>query len=289
VLEERRGLTLRLLEMKKAQVRAGEAASIDVITLDAERVAVDTEIADRNLDRITARLALARMIGRPSGRTDWRLAPWQAASPVRAPETAWVSAALQRRPDIQAGRWELAALGDELAIASLSPFNQLAAGAEAERDIEWSVGPSITFPIPLFDMGQASGAKARAQQIAARHKLTDTRRLAVEEVRRAYQTFAVAQATLERTRSELIPLQEKRVAQAEAAYRVGEAGLLVWLDAQRSLQEAREKLVDLQQKSSIALFQLQRAAGGPAVASEIERAGAPGSAPATQPTTPQSG
>ena len=47
-----------------------------------------------------------------------------------------------------------------------------AAGLDTERDSDWSLGPSIALPLPIFDSGEARRAKARAQAIAARQRLT---------------------------------------------------------------------------------------------------------------------
>src|SRR5204862_31155 len=57
-------------------------------------------------------------------------------------ERAWVEAALARRPEVGAARWELAALGDDYAAASLPPLSGGEIGAHAERDPDWRLGPS---------------------------------------------------------------------------------------------------------------------------------------------------
>ena len=280
VLRERRQIIERLLHVARARLNAGEGRRLDVLTLDTQRVALEAEIADRELQRTSDRLALARMIGRPSGRTDWRLMPWTAPNPIVLPESDWIVTALLRRPEVQAQRWELAALGDDVALSHFAAWEGSQAGIEAERDPTWWEGPTLQSPLPVFDFGQAHVRKAKAAQIKARHQLTDIRRQVVEEVRRAYATFQQSQAALHRTEAELVPLQQRRREQAEAAYRAGEADLATLLLAETDLQDAQEKLIDLQEKSSVALIELQRAVGGPGIARQLAR-----NSGATQPAT----
>jgi outer membrane protein TolC len=267
VLAERRTLLQRLVSLAQARLDAGEGTRLDVTTARTEQITLEAEIADRQLERTVARLALARRIGRPSDAAQWELdAPAPAAVSSFRDEAAWVSAALANRPEIRAKRWELAALGDDAALAAWEPFKGAEAGGEAERDVDWAAGPSLTSPLPLLDWGQASRAKARAAQAQARHELTQAWRQVVEETRAAYATLVAARAALERLRTELVPLQEARRQQAEDLYRAGERDVTVVIAAEQALQEAREGAVDLEEKAAAARSKLHRAAGGGAAA-----------------------
>jgi outer membrane protein TolC len=279
VLEERRRLIGRLLESAQSRLRVGEGTRLDVLTLDAQRVEIETEIAERESERRDARLALSRLLGQPSGPAAWQVSPWKPVQRLGIPEGAWIGLALEHRPEIQAGRWELAALGDDAALSRLAALDGAEVGIEAERDGDWSVGPGVSLPLPIFDWGQARSAKALAEAIQARHKLTQARRQAVEDVRRALASLAGAQAALDRVSLQLIPLQQQRQEQAQAAYRNGLADITAVLLAEQDSQAARAKQIELQQKASAAMFKLERAVGGPGVAARVA------SAPSTQPTT----
>ena len=269
ILELRRTLIQRLLKLARARVEAGESSRLDVITLDAERVSLDVEIAQAASERREQRLALARLIGQPSGRTNWQLSPWTPADPAAGDEMQWVRAALEHRPEIQAQRWDLAALGDDAALARFAGLDGADVGVDAERDDAWSVGPAMSTPLPLLDWGQQRRAKAVAQRLAARHRLTQTRRRIVEEVRRAVESLAAAQAVLRQVQAELIPLADQRVQQAEAAYKNGFADVTAVLLAEQESQAARSKLIELQQKAASARYRLHRAVGGPGVAASV--------------------
>jgi cobalt-zinc-cadmium efflux system outer membrane protein len=261
-LDERMKLVRRLLELARARVQAGESGRLDVITLDSERASLDVEITQVGLERREARLELARLMGQPSAAADWELEPWSPPSPLSAQESAWIATAFRRRPEVQARRWELAALGDEAAIAGWGALEGSEIGVEAERDPDWSVGPALSVPIPLLDWGQARRAKVRAEQIEARHKLTQARRQVVEDVRRSIAALQASEAALAKVRDELIPLADQRREQAEGSYKNGFADITAVLLAEQDAQGARAKLIELRQKVSSARFRLQRAAGG---------------------------
>lgn len=240
------------------------------------------DIADREAGRIDARLTLAELIGQPSGPTDWRLSAWEPTEPVNGNEASWVAAALEARPEIRAQGWELAALGDEAAVAGLAVLGGGEVGVRAERDVTWTVGPAVAVPLPFFDWGQARRAKADAERLAARHQLTELQRKAVQDVRRAYSAYASANGTLRMARQDLLPLQERRAAQVQASYQGGETDVTALLVAGEDLQETRAKVVDLQKKALLARHKLIRAVGGTGPADRAGGGGIP------SPTTPRS-
>jgi outer membrane protein TolC len=166
----------------------------------------------------------------------------------------------------------LAALGDEAALARFPLAEGTESGVDAERDGEWSVGPAVSTPVPLFDWGQQRRAKARAQRVEARHRLTEARRAIVEDVRRALETLESARATLRQVQAELVPLSEQRVRLAEDSHRNGLADLTVLLLAQQEALDARLKLIETRSNASSALAKLYRAVGGPGAAAQVRPA-----------------
>jgi outer membrane protein TolC len=281
ILRQRLKLLGQLLDLARARLAAGEGTQLDITTLDAQRVDLETDLAERAQEAADERLILARLVGQPSGGSDWVLdTPVGARAPALPRERALLDAATSRRPEIAALTWQLAALGADVRLARFAPFEGGDVGIASERDEHWTVGPAFSTPLPIFDWGQARKAKSVAARVEAGHKLTEQRRRVVEEVRRAYAAVLAASATAERVRTELIPLQQRRRDQAEAAYRTGNADVTVLLLADNDLQTARAKLVDLDRRTALSLSKLRRAVGGAAVADALTPP-----SPATVPTT----
>jgi outer membrane protein TolC len=271
VLDGQLKLNDRLLQLARSRLEAGESGRLDVLTLDAQRLELETEEIQRRADARDKRLILARLLGRPSKETDWKLDTFE--PPVAwtgdEDEQIWTSVALMHRPEIQARQWELAALGDDAALARLALLDGTEVGVEAERDDGWSVGPAVSTPIPIFDWGQARKAKADAQRIEAHHRATETRRQVIEDVRRAMVRLVAARAALDKVRSQLLPVQQRRHEQAEEAYKAGLADITALLVAEQELQASRAKLVEVQKDAAVALVRLHRAVGGSGVAASI--------------------
>ncbi len=261
VLQERRKITDQLIRIADARLKRGEAARLDLLSVQAQMAEIDTDLLDMNAELTDAKLIITRMIGEPSGQTSWRVLPWQYSEEPQLSEAQWAAAALRHRPEIQAIMWELSALGDEEALARWS-FIEGSAGATAERDDAWSLGPALEIPLPIFDWGQAKRDKAQAQLAEFRHKLTLTQRQVIEDVRRAWAASQSARLALAEVGKKLIPLQEQRRAQAESQYRNGVADMTAILLAQQDEQAAKSRLITIQKNSSLSHYRLVRAAAG---------------------------
>jgi cobalt-zinc-cadmium efflux system outer membrane protein len=276
VLEERRNLLGRLLQLAENRLKQGEGTSLDVTTLNSQRLELEVEIAEKRLERRRERLALTRLMGDPHGEVEWKVEPWHVPSTVAGSEPDWVRAALENRSEIAAQTWELAALGVEVRLTRFAPFDGGDVGIASERDDVWTLGPAVSTPLPIFDWGQAKRAKAVALRAEARQKLVKAHRQVVQEVRTAYSDFAGTLATVELVRTQLLPSQERRRSQTETAYRAGQTDITALILADQDLQAARAKVVELEQKTAQSFVQLQRAVGGAGVASTMT---------ATRPTT----
>ncbi|WP_428937744.1 TolC family protein [Fontivita pretiosa] len=293
VLQDRLGIIDRLLAIARSRLNLGEGTRLDVLSLEVQRVELQTEIADRHLERREQRLALARLIGEPSGPIDWRLEPWETFSGILVAESQWVRLGLENRPEVRQQRYELAALGAEYRLTRFAPFEGAEAGIEAAHDDldseagmrRLSGGSALATPLPLFDFGQARRRRAEAALIEAQHKLTQVRRQVVEETRRAYAVFAASHQNLQRTRNELIPLAQRRLEQAEAQFRGGQTDVTGLLLAEEQLRAARTRLVELERRNYEGLIRLHRSVGGSGVAARIMERRQPATAPTTAPAT----
>lgn len=288
VLQERRRLTERLLDVARSRLKGGEGTRLDVTTLEAQQIELEVEIIERQLERREARLELARLIGTPDGAVEWQLESWNETVARGADERAWVQAGLDHRPEVAAREWELRALGVELRQARWSIYEGTEIGVEAEVAMEsgaddWSLGPALVVPLPIFDWGQARRGMLDARQQEAAHQLNEVRRQVVEEVRRSYAVYLATDAARKRVRGELIPLLERRRSEAESQYRAGQCDIIPLILADQDLQTARTKLIELECRTAVSLSRLQRAVGGPGV-SVANSAPQPTSFPSTQPS-----
>ena len=241
ILTEQNNRIGELLKVAEVRLAAGEGTQLDVTTFKAEQATGAIDLRETTLKLTQANLALAHRLGQPRGRTDWKLTTPLYIQVVLRDEPDSIAHGLRVRPEIQADRWQLIALEDQTALARLAWMEKNAVGLASERNSDWSLGPSVALPLPLFDWGQARRAKARAQAIAARHRLTQTTRQVTGEIRQAHATAATLMTTARRARTDLVPLHEERVRLARFVYEAGQSDVTPLRFAGLDLLKARLK------------------------------------------------
>jgi cobalt-zinc-cadmium efflux system outer membrane protein len=262
ILTERNSRIGELLRVAEARLAAGEGTQLDVATLKAEQATAAIDLRDATLKLRQVNLALAHRLGQPRGRIDWQLATPLYTQIALSGEPDSIAHGLRVRPEIQADRWQLAALEDQTALARLAWMEGATAGLDTERDSDWSLGPSLALPLPIFDWGQARRAKARAQAIAARQRLTQTTRQVAREIRQAHASVIQLMTTARQARTTLVPLHEERVRLARAIFDAGQEDVTRLRLAELDLLDAQLKLARLEHRTAQAIIALDRATGG---------------------------
>jgi len=262
-IEKRMELLTRQRDLHAQALKEGEGLKSDLTALEAERAAIDVELADLDADRTRARIDLARLVGRPSDPGAWSLDAWPALPSAVTSARPWIDGALGRRPEVRAIGWELAALGEERALVETWPWEGASAGLEAEYDEGLTLGPVAEIPIRLFDPSAPRTAGIDAADAELRHRAVEVRRQVIRDVRQALADEAAARRALDLLDRVLLPLLENRRAEVDAARRLGEAEIAILVLADRELQDARSRRVELEQRVLDARIRLERAAGGP--------------------------
>jgi len=262
ILAQRTARLSELLRLTEVRLAAGEGTQLDVVTLKAEVATANLDLreARRRINR--AHFALAHRLGQPAGRFDWELAtPLYTQIALRGERDA-IAHGLRVRPEMQANRWQLAALRDDKALAKLSWMEGAAAGLRTERDGDWSIGPTAQVPLPLFDSGEARRAKARAQAIAARQRVAQTARKITAEIREAHDAVAELMTTARQAQTQLLPLHEQRVDLERKVFEAGQEDVTRLRLAELDHLEAQLKHIRLQHQTALAILRLDRAVGG---------------------------
>ena len=99
VLDRQADLLDQLLDVAEARRQGGEASGLDVAGFRARQAALDTRAIGVRAQRRAARLTLARLIGGPSGDTDFDLDPAGDPQPLAA-EEQYLLTALAARPEV---------------------------------------------------------------------------------------------------------------------------------------------------------------------------------------------
>lgn len=256
--------------------RQREAGNITQLDLEHEQVLYEQariELARSDAEVRALRERLNRLMGVWGEQTAWTIAPHLPAAPdsdaIPAPLEA---TAIERRTDLAAAEAEIRAADRNASLARFAQFPELRAGVHFEREPEGtrSSGPALELAIPLFDRGQASVDRARAQRRQAQDRRAA---LAVEirsEARAARDRVVAAHQLMNYYRDGVLPRRRRIVEQTQLEFNGMLIGVYQLLQAKQSEVGAEREYLEAQRDYWIARTELDRALGGNASA-----AGAP--------------
>ncbi len=225
--------------------RLHEAGNVTDLDLARERALAEEaklQLASAEMAVRQSREQLHALLGLWGAQTAWDIDRRLPDIPVESiPVDDLERVALHKSLDLASARQRIIVAGEQAGLAratALVPESHL--GGTAERNEgEWEAGPTIEFPIPLFDQGQGRTGRA------------------VTELRRAQQTYyalavqirSIARRVRDRVqgararvlyyRDILLPLRERIVNESQLQYNAMQLGVFDLLRAQeRQIQAA---------------------------------------------------
>jgi cobalt-zinc-cadmium efflux system outer membrane protein len=272
-LEEMDAKAAQAAMVAARQIRA--AGNMDDLTFAQEReneAMADIELADARATEAQAREKENDELGLSDGQLNWTAAPMPQLPAEESLPANLETAAVEHRPAIAAAQREIVAQARMLGLtADLRFFSSAEIGPEFERetDGQWRIGPSISVPVPLFDLGDAKVSRAQASLREAEERcvalIVDVR----SQVRAARREMLDARAKAVLYRDELIPIENDLLRQTELRYNGMLAGVFQLLSARRQQVEAQANYIGALRDYWIGRIDLERAIGG-----RIESAGA---------------
>ncbi len=185
---------------------------------------------------------LTRLMGVFGQDTQWRIAGRLADVPEK-PELLdeLESQVIGKSLDLSIARQRILTAGQRLGFNDATAwFDELELGAEATYEDAWSVGPSWSVPLPLFDRGQGRVARSRAELRQQQERYSQ---LAIELrslARAARIDMELAADTAKHYQQIVLPLRQKIVNETQLQYNAMQAGLFELLDARQQQIQAGE-------------------------------------------------
>jgi outer membrane protein, heavy metal efflux system len=248
------------------QHRAGNITDLDLANQRAFYEEAKLELADAEIDAAAKRERLTALLGLWGGETAWTLAPRLPDVPVEGLSREGLeSRAVATRLDLAAARQRVGVSAASVAFTRFyGLIPEASAGVVSEREVEsgdWSVGPSLEIPIPIFDQRQARLAIARARQ---RQSQENFAALAVEirsDVRRAWTELDAARSRATYYERVLLPLRRRIVQETQREYNAMLVGVYQLLQTKRDEVEAGRAYVEAIHSYWLSRVELERALG----------------------------
>jgi len=175
------------------------------------------------------------------------------------------SRAISQRLDLSASKQAAIAQGRSAGFASVaSILEQLEIGAHYEREPEgdYTIGPSLRIPIPLFNFGQAASARARARFRQNQQKYFALAVQIRSEVRAARDRMLLARQRAEYIKSTVLPLRSRIIQETQLQYNAMHLGVFELLRAKQEEVNAGKEHVEALRDYWVARAELEKAVGG---------------------------
>ncbi len=297
----------QLLEMRQSVLEAAaasrdlsdkmhQAGNITNLAWSQESAAYEDAYAARQQAQLAVAQAhdqLAVLLGLSGAPARQLRVPGRLADlPARTVQPRGLEArALAQRTDLAAARQEILVAQRRAGLAGAGIWSDLAIGIHHEHDAsgESATGPTLTFPIPLFDQGQARRQGAQAQLAQARFRYAALATEIQGQVRQAYARMAAARQQAQRLERIVLPLKQKIVDEAQRQYNAMALSAFQLLLARRDEIVTGARYIGQLHDYWSARAQLENAVGGalPPMPASTQPAAQPAPPPpATRPSMP---
>ena len=253
------------LDVSRRLYEAGNITELDLARDRAQTEEAKIALRSAEIAARQSREQLNILMGLWGADTEWTIDPRLADIPERLDVEGVEGFALDRSLDALLARQRIIVAGQQLGYTratALIPDLEIGAGAEREGEEGWKVGPSIAFPIPLFDQGQARVGRA----------LAELRRAQQEYYALGVRIRATARAVQDRIdgardralyyRDILLPLRERIVNEGQLYYNAMQIGIFQLLREREQQIETAVAYVDALREYWLARTDLSQIASG---------------------------
>ncbi len=257
--------------LKKARLRleAGDVPQLEVLRAEVEAGRAANRMTEARNDLAVAKTKLNTLLSRP-GQASLELHGDLDYRPIDVELDRLQLLALERRPDFLGADWavESSLSAQAAARAALLPdldvgvFRQTIRGAVSDDDF-WRVGLSLEFP--LWGAAQQRGELAEAKAVVGQAfaEKNSVRNQMSLEIESAFLAVQASGQQVELFQERILREAERSFEVANRSYTEGKATYLELLEAQQALVEVREEYAAALFNYRSALYQLERASGGP--------------------------
>jgi cobalt-zinc-cadmium efflux system outer membrane protein len=234
------------LEAAQTLHDAGNITDLDLANERFLAAQAKLSFAEAEAQVVAGRERLNVLMGLWGAETAWRIAQRLPNVPREALDLERIEReAISRSIDLAIARQELITLGRRYGVTKVTSLvPEFEVGAEAERDDrEWSIGPAVALPIPLFDQGQAQRASARAAVLKAQESYAwlAVRIRSAARVERA--RLLKARQTVQYYRKHILPLTKQILDQTLLEYNAMQIGVFRLIDAKQQQITAGQRYI----------------------------------------------
>src|SRR5438445_5048622 len=245
---------------------AGNLKNLDLATEQASHAQAKIELAKAQSEATQSREKLNKLMGAFGEQTNWTVASRLPDLPGEEVSISQLeSRAIQQRLDLAAARQEFIAQARSLGIARADAIlQQTEIGGHYEREIsgEYAVGPSVNVPIPIFNQGQAAGARSSAKLRQSEQRYLALAADVRSDVRRARDKMLLSRRQVEYFKSTALPTRTRVTEESQLEYNAMQIGPFQLLQAKQEEVKTGAESVEALRDYWVARAELEKAVGG---------------------------
>jgi cobalt-zinc-cadmium efflux system outer membrane protein len=254
-------------DLAQAQQQAGNTTNLDLADKQAQFATAHVYLADAQMEKISARERLNRLMGLDGAETDWKSVPSLPPLPDHEPPLALLeSVALAQRRDLVSMKRGVDAFGMALALKTNSRFlpTTISVGVDTEKnpDGQRVTGPTLDLTLPIFDQGQGEVAKLSAQYRMAQRQLRSRAIQVQSQVREARETLKADRDLVDFYKKTVLPLDIQIVNQSQLQFNAMQKNTFDLFVARQQELEAEKNYIGAWRDYWIARAELEQAVGG---------------------------
>lgn len=266
-------LNRHLYQVAKERLAAGDIPELELNLVQVE-LARSEGARSAALEALSAsRAELSLLLGGREVEPALPTGSLEAGGALKQAQPDLFRLALERRPDLMALRAEAEKGSAELALARAEGIPNLTAGLGLKRDTtavevaglegkdtSYTVGLTLSMPIPLFDKNQPGLREASARRDSAGNRLAAATSRVEREVAAAYASLSNAEQVLSLYLRNIVPQMEENLKLTREAYQLGEVPVLTVFEEQKKYLEVNQGYLEALYQRQLALFRLEAAA-----------------------------
>lgn len=253
------------LEAARALRRAGNAAQLTVAEEERTANQAKLDLAEAELAVAEKRERMNVLLGLWGEETAWRILP-RLPEPPQADVAAGEleKRAVSERLDLASLRAEVEAHAQTLGmtnVTSLLPEFTIGVHSEREPEGATSKGPSVSFPLPIFNRGEAARARANYALLEAGDRYAALAIQIRSDVRVAHAKMSVSKKRVGFYRQAFLPVQQRITNETQLRYNGMFVGVFELLRARQAQIDAASDYIHALTDYWLARTDLEKALG----------------------------
>ena len=258
--------TERSAETALRMHEAGNLKSLDLANEQAAHNDAKIELGKTQAEAVASRERLSKLMGVFGPQTSWKVAPRLPDLPGNdGPVAQLESRAIQQRLDLGAARQQFLVEAQSASIAQAEVFleqSEVSGHYERETSGEYSIGPNVRVPIPIFNQGQPARARALAKLRQSQQRYLALAADIRSDVRAARDKMLVARQQVQFVKATALPTRTRVTEESQLEYNAMQIGPFQLLQAKQEEVKTGADYVEALRDYWVARAELEKAVGG---------------------------